>query len=400
MNFSKNIKIYYIYSIFSELLIIGPILVLFLIARGLSFTEIMLLQSICAISVVISEVPTGAFADKFGRKASLIIGAVCWGVSILLYVFGSSFIVFALGELIFGFGTSFKSGADSALLYDSLKSMGRENEFVRIEGKARGIVFYSQAVGSIVAGFVYKIDIFLPLIISAVFMAITIIISLLFREPPIKENDDKPGTSYFIQILDSGKYIMNHEKLKAVILYCMVFFIFFRVGYWYYQPYMESVNIPVEYFGVIFFVFNVFAAVSSHYASKIMEITKPRTLMFMSLIMIVSFALLGLIGVWIGVFAILLQQVARGLQKPVITKYINKHTPSDKRATILSFQSLAGNLSYALACPFMGLLKDNTNIYTTHIILALLMIILTYLAALYMNKRIGVKVDKNISCNV
>lgn len=57
MDITRNIKTYYIYSIFAELIILGPIIVLFLTAKGLSFTEIMLLQSIAAISVVVFEVP-------------------------------------------------------------------------------------------------------------------------------------------------------------------------------------------------------------------------------------------------------------------------------------------------------------------------------------------------------
>ena len=148
------------------MLILGPILVLFLIAKGLSFTEIMVLQSISAVAVVLFEVPTGAVADKIGRKESILLGALLWAISLGFYVVGKSFPMFILAEVIFSLGATFKSGADNALIYDSLKVMGREKEFQSIEGKARSFALYAQAVGSIIAGFVYEVNTNLPFIIS------------------------------------------------------------------------------------------------------------------------------------------------------------------------------------------------------------------------------------------
>ena len=391
MDYSKNIKTYYMYSTFAELLILGPILVLFLIAKGLSFTEIMVLQSISAVAVFLFEVPTGAVADKIGRKESLLLGALLWAVSLGIYVMGTSFPMFMLAEVIFSLGATFKSGADNALIYDSLKIMGREKEFQSIEGKARSFALYAQAVGSIIAGFVYEVNTNLPFIISVFFMLLTIIIALRFKEPPIEGKVGKYGINYLEQIKESGKFIISHEKIKAIIIFTMMFFIFYRTAFFYYQPYMESVKIPVRYFGVLFFIFNITAAFASKRSHWIMEKTKPKTLTFMAVLMIISFVLMGTVKVWFGVFAIVFQQIARGIYRPVTTKYLNKHIPSDKRATVLSFQSLACNLSVAIAFPLMGILKDHENIFTTHKVLGIAMIVLTVFTIRYMNGRLGLK---------
>lgn len=391
MDFSKNIKTYYFYSTFAELLILGPILVLFLIAKGLSFTEIMVLQSISAIAVVLFEVPTGAVADKIGRKESILLGALLWAISLGFYVVGRSFPMFILAEVTFSLGATFKSGADNALIYDSLKVMGRESEFQSIEGKARSFALYAQAVGSIIAGFVYEVNRNLPFLISVIFMLVTIVITLRFEEPPIEGKVGKYGINYIEQIKESGKFIISHEKIKAIIIFTMMFFIFYRTAFFYYQPYMEAVKIPVRYFGILFFVFNITAAFASKRSHWIMDKTKPKTLTFMALLMIISFVLMGTVKVWFGVFAILFQQVARGIYRPVTTKYLNKHIPSDKRATVLSFQSLACNMSVAIAFPIMGILKDHQNIFTTHMVLGIAMIILTGFTMKYMKARLGLK---------
>jgi MFS family permease len=390
MSIEKNIRIYYFYSTFSELLILGPVLVLFLTAKGLSFTEIMLLQSISAISVFIFEVPTGALADKVGRKYSVILGAFLWAVGLLLYIVGKNFVVFMLSEIVFSLGSAFRSGSDSALIYDSLKVLGREKEYQKVEGKARSFALYAQAVGSILSSFLFAANIYFPLGVSILFMALTIIIALRFKEPQIEESQGKVELNYLQQIKESGSYIFHHDKLKAIVVFSMIFFIFYRTGFWYFQPYMESVNIPVKYFGLLFFLFNITAAFISKRSSYIMDKTKPKTLTFMAFLMIISFLILGTVKVWAGVFAILLQQAARGIYRPITTKYLNKHIPSDKRATILSFHSLCTNLALAAAYPFMGILKDGTDIFTTHIVLTVTMFILTLVSIKYMNGRLGV----------
>jgi MFS family permease len=392
MDYSKNIRNYYLFSTFSDLLILGPILVLYLSnVKGLSFTEIMLLQSISAVSVVLFEVPTGAIADLLGRKISLVIYGILVGISLVVYMLGESFLVFMLAEIIFSLGASLRSGADSAIIYDSLKLNGREGEYQRIEGKARSLSLYAQAVGSIIAGFVYEISPYLPFIISVVFMIFTAIICMGFLEPPFKPSEKEEQKGYLSQIIESGKFIARHEKLKAVVFFCMIFFLFYRAGSWYFQPYMEAVNIPVKYFGVIFFLFNITAAFISKRSYYIMDRTKPKTLTFMAALMVISFLLLSVIKIPLGVLAILLQQAARGLYRPVTTKYLNKHIPSDMRATVLSFQSLLSNLTVAAIFPLMGLLKDKTTIYTTHLILGITMAVLIALITGYMNARIGFK---------
>lgn len=391
MGISKNIRNYYIYSAFAELLILGPIMVLFLKGKGLSFTEIMLLQSIAAVSVVAFEVPTGAIADKYGRKFSMCLGASLWGISLLIYVLGKSFIIFMIAEITFSLGATLKSGADTALIYDSLKISNREGEFQKIEGQARSYSLYAQAFGSILAGFIFVINKNLPLIVSIGFMIITVIVTLRFEEPRISKKQSENELSYFAQISESCKFILNHEKIKAILFFSMVFFVFYRAGFWFFQPYMKAVDIPVELFGGIFFIFNITAAYVSKWSYKIMEITKPRTLTFMSLLIVISFLLLGLTRVWIGVIAILLQQAARGLYRPVTRKYLNKHIPSDKRATILSFQSLVTNIAVAIAYPFIGILMDSTDIFLSHLVMAGAMIILVLVATSYMNKRLGKK---------
>lgn len=86
-----NIWKYYLFEVFTSLTFFLPIIVLFWQENGLSMTEIMLLQSFFAITVVVLEIPTGYFADIFSRKLSLVCSALFGFLGILSYSLGSNF---------------------------------------------------------------------------------------------------------------------------------------------------------------------------------------------------------------------------------------------------------------------------------------------------------------------
>ena len=397
--YQKNIKTYILFRTFVDLIILGPIIMIYLYAKGLSFAEIMLLNSIFSVAVFVLEVPTGMLADKISRKYSLVIGSLCWTVQLILTIYANSFMTFMIAQIFCALGIAFKSGATTAMLYDSLKTIKREHEISKYEGLAHSMVLYGQAIGSIAAGFLFTVNIHLPLIITAINTTIAAIIALNFVEPPIEDKRD--NESYFTHLKDSGKYILKHGKVKAIIVYGAIFSIFFKVGFFFFQPYFEGVNLDVIYFGVFFALFNIVAGLTSQNASKIMKKTKNKTLTFLSSIMIISFGIMSITTVWIGAFAILLQQVARGLYGPIIAKYVNKHIPSNKRATIMSLYSLITSLTAAAFFPLFGLVMDNSNVFFTHKILTISMLVLTIISLVYygraVNKENSIKSEEKIA---
>ena len=66
----RNIRYYPVHRLFLGLLIIGPVLTPYLRSKGFVYTEIMLLQSISAVSLVVFEMPTGIVADRVSRRLS------------------------------------------------------------------------------------------------------------------------------------------------------------------------------------------------------------------------------------------------------------------------------------------------------------------------------------------
>src|SRR5213593_4445054 len=105
-----------------------PIWVIFLQRKGLGLTQIGLLESVAWLITAALEVPTGAIADRWGRKASIAIGTFLYAVAMFLILADALSPAFLLGYALWNSSMAFVSGADSALLYDSLKADGRAGD--------------------------------------------------------------------------------------------------------------------------------------------------------------------------------------------------------------------------------------------------------------------------------
>ncbi|MFP3860730.1 MAG: MFS transporter [Bacteroidales bacterium] len=116
-----NIIKLYLIKISKWFMLFMPIIVLFYKNNGLSMQDIFTLKAAYSIAIVLLEIPSGYIADVLGRKKTLIIGAFLGFAGFLIYDFSFNFWGFLMAELVLGIGQSLISGADSALLYDSLK---------------------------------------------------------------------------------------------------------------------------------------------------------------------------------------------------------------------------------------------------------------------------------------
>src|SRR5437588_4640152 len=131
-----DLNLFHAYRFLSTSYLFMPVLVKFFQARGLDFTQIALLNSVYALTAILFEVPTGALADRFGRCRAMLLGALLMALGCVVDFGGHGFWSFALGEGLLALGMTLSSGADSAYLFDLLRSAGREHEYRRHEGIA------------------------------------------------------------------------------------------------------------------------------------------------------------------------------------------------------------------------------------------------------------------------
>lgn len=379
----KNIPKYYLFmALRYGMFFFIPIFVLYLKTKGITMTQVMLLQAVYCIMVFTLEIPTGAIADQIGRKKTIAIGSAFGAAGILYYAFAETFTGFILAEIILALGTVMISGADISILYDTLKILKRESHFKKIQGRANAIGFAAAALASLVGGWLYTIDARLPMIAASLPFAITVFVALSMREPAPSGTATLAET---ISLIKTGiRFTATHKQVRWLVLYTAIYSAFSFAMFWLYQPFLIRAGISVIYFGPIFAAINLLVALGAFSSHRIENtIGEKASLIMIPTLTIIALVLLSTGHLPLGFMAIILGQFAWGYSDPVINDYINRHIASRNRATILSINSLSISMAGAIVLPFIGYLVDAYTLTHAFFLSAFLLFainILLYLA--------------------
>jgi len=365
---SRNIwKIAFIRIARSFMLII-PVIVLFFQENGLTLKEIFILQALFSVAVVILEVPTGYLSDRFGRKNSIIIGYFLGAIGHTVYSLSFGFWGFLLAETLLGFGASFISGSDSALLYDSLKELDRVSEHKKIEGRNTSLSMFSEGLAGVLGGVLALISLRFPLYCETAIIWITFPIVFFLVEPKRKKMEAKG--SPFRDMLRLVKYALHdHAEIKWLSLYSSVVGASTLTMVWFIQPYLKNGGVPLEYFGATWAILLSIGSYFSWHAHAIEErLGKKYSLISLIVMPAIGYLILGVSGSLLAGISIALFYVTRGIHNPVLADYINGLVSSEIRATILSVKNLIGRIIFSIVGPLVGWISDSYSLGTALLI--------------------------------
>ena len=377
MHLKHNIIKLYLLKGFLWFMVAMPIIVIFFQEKGLNLMEIMLLQSVYSLTVAITEIPSGYLADYFGRKNSIILSTVFMFLGYLIFSNYSGFEVFVLAEFLVGIGGSLMSGADSAIMYDTLQEINQEKKYTQVEGKTYAIGNFSEAIAGLLGGFLATISLILPIQIQAsiIFCCIPIAISLV--EPHInKEDKIKKGYSTIIQIIKFSLY--ENVQLKWLIIYSSIMGVATLSAAWLAQPLFKSIEIPLFYYGILWAALNLTAGISSYKSHKIeKKYNITNILLNIGFLMSLSFFLIYLLPNLLGLIFIFIIYYLRGIITPILKNQININTKSNIRATVMSIRSFILRISFAIIAPILGIIADNKEISNSFLLLSVIIIIIS-----------------------
>ncbi len=343
-------------------MIIMPVIVLFFQDNGLSMREVFLLQSLFSVAVIALEIPSGYLSDRFGRRNSIVIGSLLTALGYTVYSVSYGFFGFLCAEILIGFGVSFISGSDSALLYDSLEELHRAPEYKKIEGRNGSLGMMSEGVASVLGGVIAIISLRFPMYCEAVVMWLVVPIALSLFEPDRKQLTVRGNP--IADMLSLVRYALHdHAEIKWLSLYSSVVGASTLTMVWLIQPYLKEAELPIGYFGVVWAVLMSIGAFFSWHAHSIEAFLGKRNALLMLIGMpAFGYAILGLSGTLFGAVGIALFYVTRGVHNPVLSDYINGLVGSDIRATILSVKNLVGRVLFSIIGPVIGWMRDEYSL--------------------------------------
>ena len=376
MNLEGNINKMYLLKAVKWFMIVMPIIVLFFEKHGLSLTQIMILQATYSFTVAVLEIPSGFFADIYGRRLSLFYGSILTFIGYLIFSFFSGFNEFFIAEILLGIGGSLISGADSALIYDTLLQLKKDEDYTKVEGKNYGIGNVSEGIAGIIGGFLAITSLDLPVYIQTFVLFFSIPISYSLVEPESSYKLAKSIKSIWLVVKET---FFEKNKLKWYIIYSSSMGIGTLSIAWFVQPFLIEIETPLFYYGIIWAGLNIITGTTSYYSYLFKH---KNLLIYISLIMVISFILLGYNISMYGLIFIVFIYLIRGIITPTLRNLININSTSERRATVLSLRSFIIRISFAIIAPILGYITDYSDI--SFVFYSLAMIVgLSSILALY-----------------
>ncbi|MEV8637626.1 MFS transporter [Streptosporangium sp. NPDC051023] len=141
----------YTYAALEDFVLLYPVYALLFADTGLSVSEISSLFIIGAVSGMLLEIPSGAWADAVSRRLLLSIGPLLSAAGFALWFLVPSYWSFALGFVLWSAGSSLRSGSMEALVYEELDHLGNTEQYVTVMGRVRTIGLLAVAAATAVA---------------------------------------------------------------------------------------------------------------------------------------------------------------------------------------------------------------------------------------------------------
>ncbi|PCI77599.1 MAG: MFS transporter [SAR86 cluster bacterium] len=379
-----NLRRFIIFRLFYSARFYYPVFTVLFLDYGLTLEQFAILNIVWALTIVLAEVPSGALADSVGRKRLVVFAAIMMVIEMGLIVFapiGASpllFLLFLANRICSGLSEAAASGADEALAYDSLKALGREDDWARILQRTTQVVsvgfFMTMILGAfaydpnMVNGLLSAIDpqwqlsnnlvIRLPVILTLVTSFIVLGTALGFHDIDIEE--DKPseskqqtGTSLlepFRKIVIAAKWTVGHRFVLFVILAALALDSVGRQFAVLASEYYRVIDIPVSWFGFIGAGMSLVGMVNAIFSRYLVTNHSP----LFNFLTLSGLLMAGLIGLgfaipYYGVIFAVGAFAMMGMVQFQSSYYINKEVDSVHRATVLSFKGLALNLGLGFA---------------------------------------------------
>ena len=355
-----------------------------IIEVGLDPLQLILVGTVLETAAFFFEVPTGVVADVYGRRLSLVLGAFLVGAAFIVEGLFAMFWSILLAQLLFGLGSTFRSGALQAWIADELDNQRVGRVFLRgsqvnktgaIVGICIGIVVSSGYINLPVSGLAA------PLVLGGL---VNLLLGL-FIVVSMPEHGFQPGlrgkSGSWRAVATTFVQASRFARQRPVLLAILAIALFFGASS---EPFdrlwelhilevsdfalpAQSVLGPTAWWGLISISTMLFGIVGAEIVARNLDLDAPRVaarvLMVtnaLSIASVVVFALAGNFIVALGAY--LFFRVIDGIGGPFITTWTNQQLKSGTRATIFSMSAQLDAFGQVASGPLMGLVATRTAV--------------------------------------
>lgn len=366
LNLKKQLACIYTADFFSGLRITDAVWVALLAARGFSLWEIGLAESVFHVVSLLCEVPSGMAADLLGRRKTLLSGGVLTVTCNLLMAFAPNLFTICLAMGLNALAMTMFSGTFTALVYDSLKTEGREDEYIQVSANSSQISMLANAIGSLASLLKRFLGFAGFYLLSAAFEGVSTAALALMEEPIVtaaQANREKHALrtlpEQFRQLVRDSLHVLHtcpmagkliaSSALISVPSYLTKMFL---------QQRLVELGWPTELLFLPLLLGGLACVAGTEIGRRVRCRSMRRLYTACALLCGVGTLLVGAAPAWGGILGMMLVQGVLEVYLLHESQKLNDAIPSDQRATLISVDSMAYSLLMIPASPLVGAVGD------------------------------------------
>lgn len=379
----KIIRQYYILSfLFSAMgvQVISAIYVSFLLKNGLNLLQVNLVNAVFFLTLFVCEIPTGAFADIFGRKKAFVAASALMSLGMFVYGSSHTFIGFVCAEAIAAVGSTFRTGAFQAWLVDSLKHRGYKESYTKIFGRETVFNQIGGGLGAIAGSYLAARNPTYPWFLGGIGMAIVAILALttMQEEYFVKSSFSwKRGVASMKEVaVSSFHYGTKDKAVRFILLITFVQIYAVQAINMYWQPFFRNHGVGEAHLGFLFTGMMAFIALGGFLVSHLNTHSKERRIILLAMAYVGLLVAMSALAkaMPLAILFFLLHEVGRGFWNPMKDSYLQQHIPSHERATITSFCAVAPHIGGAIGLVISGFIAQMFGITVAWVVAGVVLI--------------------------
>jgi DHA3 family tetracycline resistance protein-like MFS transporter len=334
---------------------------------GLNALQLVLVGTTVEISAFVFEIPTGVVADVFSRRLSIIIGMFFMGLG---FVVEGSFPFFApilLAQVLWGLGYTFTSGATEAWIADEVGEARAGKAFLR----ASQIGTIGALIGIGAGTLIGTLGVQIPIVLGgALLMGVGLLLIFIMPETGFKPAPRENRNSFqsMVHTFKGGLRLVRGKPALINILTIGLILGLYSEGFdrlW--TPHLlNDITLPticnlqpVVWFGLIRAVSMILGVGVTEIVRRRIDTNNHGPVARAMLILITGMVAGLLVFALTGSFVIALIafwgfSAVRRTTGPLYTAWVNQHTESSVRATVISMSSQIDALGQILGGPIVG----------------------------------------------
>jgi len=375
-----------LYGFLKNLRFFDPFIVLIFLESGLTFFQIGLLYAFRDLATNILEIPTGIFADAFGRRKSMVMAFLAYIASFTVFYLLSDFYSFAGAMLIFGLGEAFRSGTHKALILEYLKLQSMQDLKVAYYGRTRSASQFGSAINAIIAAaLVFYLGSYRIMFLAAIFPYVLDLFNLVTYPPELDGELMQISKETLLERLrvtvgDFTSMLTDGEAIRSVAN-SAAFNALFKTTKDYLQPILESFALSLPFFlwltdkkrsavviGLVYFVIYLFTSYASRSAAGFAQcFSSLGRAINLTFLLGVGMLLAAGLATWLNLIVLSIIiflgfYILHNLRRPMNVAFISDQIPDHVMASGLSVESQFTTLFAAGFAPILGSLADHFGV--------------------------------------